>query len=86
AAWPDTTAPQRLIQIKAPASIGWQPRLRQTFEMETPPMTTMTMPTTVAEVQPKTARGGSQLLPFLLAMVFLMAAGVGSILISGPMH
>jgi hypothetical protein len=54
--------------------------------METPPMTTMTMPTTVAEVQPKTARGGSQLLPFLLAMVFLMAAGVGSILISGPMH
>jgi hypothetical protein len=28
----------------------------------------------------------SQLMPFLLAMVFLVATGVVSMLISGPMH
>jgi hypothetical protein len=49
-------------------------------------MTTMTMPTTIDRVQPKPARGGSQLMPFLLAMLLVVASGVGSLLISGPMH
>ena len=49
-------------------------------------MTTMTMPTTVERAQPRPFRGVSHLMPFLLAMVFLVATGVVSILISGPMH
>ncbi|MGA3002370.1 MAG: hypothetical protein ABSE20_11620 [Acetobacteraceae bacterium] len=49
-------------------------------------MTTMTMPTTIERARSKPARGVSQLMPFLLAMVFLVATGVVSMLISGPMH
>jgi hypothetical protein len=49
-------------------------------------MTTMTMPTTIERAQSKPVRGVSHLMPFLLAMVFLVATGLGSMLISGPMH
>ena len=49
-------------------------------------MTTMTMPTTIERTQKKPARDVSQLMPFLLAMLFLVATGLGSVLISGPMH
>ena len=49
-------------------------------------MTTMTMPTMIERAQEKPARGVSHLLPFLLSMVFLVATGVGAILISGPIH
>jgi hypothetical protein len=44
------------------------------------------MPTTLERTATKPDRKVSQLTPFLLAMVFLVAAGVASMLISGPMH
>jgi hypothetical protein len=58
------------------------------------PMTTMTMPRTVERTQAKPAeqaqakweRPVSQIMPFLTAMALLLAAGVASLLISGPMH
>lgn len=49
-------------------------------------MTTLTMPTTIERAVTKPARTVSQITPFLLAMVLLVATGVASILISGPMH
>jgi hypothetical protein len=49
-------------------------------------MTTMTIPTLVERKQPKQAGPVSHHLPFLLAMVFLAAVGLASILISGPLH
>jgi hypothetical protein len=49
-------------------------------------MTTMTMPVVAERAPPKQDRGVSQLMPFLLAMALLMATGVASLLISGPMH
>jgi hypothetical protein len=75
-----------LIQIKASAQLGWQRELRQILSEDMPPMTTMTMPTTIERVAPRQPRGTSHLMPLLLAMVFLVATGVVSILISGPMH
>jgi hypothetical protein len=49
-------------------------------------MTTMTMPTTIGRTKKKPATVVSHLTPFLLAMAFLAATGVISMLISGPMH
>ncbi len=49
-------------------------------------MTTMTIPVTAERASPNHAAGVSHIAPFLLAIVFLMAAAVASVLISGPMH
>jgi hypothetical protein len=49
-------------------------------------MTTMTMPSAVERAQQRPAQGVSQLMPLLVAIVFLVATGVASVLISGPMH
>jgi hypothetical protein len=50
-------------------------------------MTTMTMPATIGErAQPAHTTGVSHVMPFLLAMALLIATGVVSILISGPLH
>jgi hypothetical protein len=54
-------------------------------------MTTMTMPsnagtTTVQRAEPAHTKGVSQLVPMLVATVLLVATGVASVLISGPMH
>jgi hypothetical protein len=75
-----------LIHIKAAARLGWQRELRQILNEDTLPMTTLTMPTTIDRAPTRQPSGTSQLMPFLLAMVFLVATGVVSILISGPMH
>jgi hypothetical protein len=58
------------------------------------PVTTTTMPRTVERTQAKPVeqaqakweRPVSQIMPFLTAMALLLAAGVASLLISGPMH
>jgi hypothetical protein len=55
-------------------------------------MTTMTMPTTVERTSASHASSAyvdkpvSQLIPVLVAIVLLVVVGVGSMLISGPMH
>jgi hypothetical protein len=54
-------------------------------------MTTMTMQsnartTTVQRVEPLHAKGVSQLMPMLVAFALLVATGVASVLIAGPMH
>ena len=49
-------------------------------------MTTMTMPAVTERAPPRQERGGSHLAPFLLAMALLVATGVASLLISGPLH
>lgn len=49
-------------------------------------MATITMPTTMERAQSKPSRGVSQVMPLLLAIVLLVVTGVGSMLISGPMH
>ena len=49
-------------------------------------MTTMTMPAMVERTQSNDKHKASQLIPFLLAMVLVAAAGVVSILLSGPLH
>ena len=49
-------------------------------------MTTMTMPATAERTQSTPAKEVSQIVPFLVAMSFFMAAAVVSVLVSGPMH
>lgn len=56
---------------------------------EITPMTTttmMTMPATVERTTTGHAKPVSQIVPMLVAIVFLVVTGVASILISGPMH
>jgi hypothetical protein len=59
-------------------------------------MTTMTMQqnandqasatASVQRVEPVHTKGVSQLMPMLVALVLLVATGLASVLISGPMH
>ncbi len=49
-------------------------------------MTTMTMPATVERTKTNQAKRVSQIVPMVVALVLLAVVGVGSILISGPMH
>ena len=49
-------------------------------------MTTMTMPTTAERTQTSNPKRESQFPPMLVATVLLVATGVISVLLSGPMH
>jgi hypothetical protein len=49
-------------------------------------MTTMTMPRMVERTRTETTRGTSQLVPFLLAVVLVLATAAASIAVSGLPH
>ncbi len=80
------TQSQRLIHIKAMAPRGWQHGLDKNSNQETTIMTTMTMPAVIERASPRQAHGVSHFTPFLVAMLLLVASGVVTMLISGPMH